>query len=811
MKFYITVFVLYLFPYVAFANEENDTIKTKNIDEVTVIASPKESSPLHEQPTMSTILKGSEIKERHITSLKNMSQIVPNFFMPDYGSRLTSAIYIRGIGSRINNPAVGLYVDNIPFNDKSAFDFNLADIERIEVLRGPQGTLYGRNTMGGLIKAYTRSPLTYSGTDVSLGYASGDNHITVSMNHYHHPSDIFAWYVGAYYEKGFGFFKNDLTGEKVDDLQAAGGRFRALYLPTSKLKFDFNINFDHDNEGAYPYYYEGAVFPAEEEYSDLIGKITNNRSHSYRRNVVNVGVNTQYEAEQFTLSNVTGYQSLNDRMFLDQDFISVDIYTLEQKQKLNSITNELTFRSKGERRWSWVAGANFMYQSLNTSGPVAFRKDGVSFLQNTINSSLPEISVMGQKMPMLVTLTGEEIVMGGVFDTPVINFALFHQSSFNLTKKLKGTVGLRLDYEHNSLSYNAPSLIDYDFTMTSPMMPIALKDQTISVLRDGSLSNDYWQFMPKVSLQYDFNKYNNIYAAVSRGTRSGGYNVQMFSDILQGDIRHEMMTGIKDGSIAAINKMAEDNPRMPKQVVEMIIGYLDKMPIPELIDVEETVTFKPEYSWNYEIGTHLSTSDHRWQADAALFLLDTRDQQVARFAESGLGRLMVNTGHSQSRGAEISLRSEIFENFNVALNYGYTYAVFKDYDCSSLSQKFSSAQSENYDYTGNYVPFVPKHTLNIDANYSWHFDNAWANRLTLGATYSGAGRIYWTESNNVSQGYYQTLSARAILQTKHLQLELWGRNITNTKYNSFYFESMSRGFAQRGKPGQVGVDVRWHF
>ena len=83
-----------------------------------------------------------------MTSIKHLTGLVPNFYMPDYGPRLTSAIYIRGIGSRINTPAVGLYVDNVPYLDKSAFDFNTYDIERIDVLRGPQSTLYGRNAMG---------------------------------------------------------------------------------------------------------------------------------------------------------------------------------------------------------------------------------------------------------------------------------------------------------------------------------------------------------------------------------------------------------------------------------------------------------------------------------------------------------------------------------------------------------------------------------------------------------------------------------------------------------------------------------------
>ena len=287
---------------------------------------------------------------------------------------------------------------------------------------------------------------------------------------------------------------------------------------------------------------------------------------------------------------------------------------------------------------------------------------------------------------------------------------------------------------------------------------------------------------------------------MSRGTRSGGYNVQMFSDLLQSEMQNEMMSQIKEGSIAAIKKIAAENPRMPASVVNTILENLDKIPVGETADVTETVTYKPEYSWNYEVGTHLSTADNRYQADAALFLIDTRDQQIARFADSGLGRMMVNAGHSQSRGAELSLRGELFSNFIVALNYGYTYAKFTNYD-----------GGKGIDYTGKYVPFVPKHTTNVDASYTWNFDNVWANRLTLGATYTGAGRIYWTESNSASQKYYQLLSARATLQTKYCQIELWGRNITDTKYNSFYFESMSRGFSQHGKPAQVGVDLRFHF
>lgn len=113
---------------------------------------------------------------------------------------------------------------------------------------------------------------------------------------------------------------------------------------------------------------------------------------------------------------------------------------------------------------------------------------------------------------------------------------------------------------------------------------------------------------------------------------------------------------------------------------------------------------------------------------------------------------------------------------------------------------------------GHYVPFVPRHTMNAGVNYSFFFnENNWAQSLTVGLNYTGAGKIYWTEKNDVSQSFYGTLNGRISLQAKALQIDFWGRNLTNKDYTTFYFESMARGFEQRSKPLQFGVDVRYHF
>ena len=772
-----------------------DTTKVIDIEEVVVIASPKETSKLRQLPSSVSLISQKDMQANHITSLKSASSIVPNFFMPDYGSRLTSAMYIRGIGSRINTPAVGMYVDNIPYLDKSAFDFNFYDIERIDILRGPQGTLYGRNTMGGLVKVHTRSPFSYQGTDVKLSYGSGNNHRSASLTHYHRISERFAFSAGGYYEGADGFFTNSFLNKKVDDMQAGGGRIRAIWFASDNWKFDFNVNYDYTDEGGYPYY-------------NKENQIAYNRESTYRRGLLNTGLNIEHQAENFIFNAVTGFQHLNDRMHMDQDFSPSDTYTLEQKQRINSISEEITFKSKPGKAWQWTTGLFGFYQNMDVTSPVTFRKDGIGMLNGMLGSVIPnkiEVSMGGPMMMNILpslAITDGEMPIDGKFTTPQYNVALFHQSQFkDLFGKegLSFTVGLRMEYEHMKMDYNSGTSLGYTVGIKGEMTQMGHVIREIEMMPatpltvesryQGEISKDYVQLLPKFALQYDFNNNkSNVYASISKGYRSGGYNYQMFSELLQSSLRNDMMRQSKDAIMA----------KVPQQFVGMVA---DKFPTPgENPEVKSAVEYKPEYTWSYEIGTHLSLFDGKLQADLAAFYMQTYDQQLSQMAESGLGRITVNAGESESYGVEANLVASLNKNLQLNASYGYTEATFVKYNAG-----------KDEDYSGNYVPFVPRHTMNIGGSYSFYFNNSWAKSLTLGANATGAGKIYWTEANNASQDFYTSLNGYISLKTQSVQIDLWGRNLTDNEYTTFYFETMGRGYEQRCKPLQVGVDVRLHF
>ena len=772
-----------------------DTSRVYDLDEVVVVSQSKEYMKLRHQPMSSTVLTDNEIGSLGLRDLREISDYVPSFVMPNYGARFTSSIYVRGIGSRVNSPSMGIYVDDIPLMNKSAFNSHTWQLERVDVLRGPQGTLYGVNTEGGLVRQYTKSPLRHQGTDVSLGFGT-HFYRNIEVAHYNKVNDQLAFSVAAFYDGTNGFWKNTLTDERADDMNEAGGRFRLIYQPTQRLSFDWISDYQYVRQKAYPY---GILAP---ESGDVLTDPNQNHQSKYKRNMFNSGLAVKYQGCGFDFHSNTSYQLLKDNLFMDNDYSDVDFVTVDQSQLSNALTQEFTIKSNNQSRWHWTSGVFGSYTWLKTTAPNTFGSAFSQMMGQQIGGMIYQ-----QMLKSMAARMGEEAAAaaiqraGGVnigmslfvpcvFRTPQFNLGIFHQSDIDLTDHLTATLGLRYDYTHAKIDYDTRgnSVMDFD------IMGQAAKIVATSIFAHTEKAN-FNQLLPKFGLTYKFNDGSNIYATVTKGYRAGGFNVQMFGDIIQSDVQSGLQGVMQSAMQSRQDIMIVERVPTEKVYASLLDG----------------IKFKPEESWNYELGTHLNLFDNLIHADLSVYYMQIRNQQLSVFTEDyGYGRKMVNAGKSYSCGLEMTLRGSALSNhLGWSLGYGYTHAAFKDYTTKT------SAKGDIVDYKNNKVPFVPAHTLSAMVDYRLDINDSFIKSLTFGANMNAQGKIWWDEANTYSQKFYAVLGAHICADLNICKLNLWARNLTDTKYNTFAFSSKATGqevfMAQRGNPFQMGFDLSFYF
>lgn len=716
---------------------------TMALQEVSVTAI-KQSSDVKVLPLASTVLAGKQLERMKIVGMKNMSEIAPNFYIPDYGSRMTSSIYVRGIGARIDQPVVGLIVDNVPFLNKDNYDFDVADIDRMEILRGSQSTLFGRNTMGGLINIYTLSPLKYQGLRALAEYGSR-NTVKASLSYYTKLNSLLGMSFSGCYTMTDGYFDNNYSGADCDTERQGTFRWKTHWRISDNVSLENVASAQISRQEGYPY---ASIETNEINYNDTC---------FYRRTGITDGLTIKWVQNDFTLSSISSFQYIDDNMTLDQDFLPLQYFTLTQDRKEWAFTQDVVARG-AIGGYKWLGGVFGFYKQSDMDAPVTFKDYGIEQLieshRNEVNPQYP------------ISWDEETFVLGSNFKTPTWGIAAYHQSSYDVGQ-WNFTFGIRLDYEHAGLDYHshcASSYTTYDCTTTNGLS-VPYKNHKVDINDFGHLNKSFVEVLPKLSVKYDLPTKipSNLYASVSKGYKSGGFNTQMFSDVLQQRIMGLMGLSMK-------------------------------------YDIDDVVGYDPEKSINYEIGGHLGLCDGRLNADAALFYIDCRDQQLTMFPDgTTTGRIMANAGKTRSYGAEMSVSYIPDDRWRLSASYGFTDARFVEFD------------NGKNDYSGKRIPYAPRNTFFAAMSYSLPLGQKWADRLVLSANCRGVGSIYWNEENTEKQPFYAQLGASLRLEHQRYSIDVWGENITDSQYKTFYFVSIGHGFYQQGKPARMGVTLRYNF
>jgi outer membrane receptor protein involved in Fe transport len=569
-----------------------------------------------------------------------------------------------------------------------------------------------------------------------------------SASYYTKPTERFGLSIAAGYAHNGGFFRNTYRDEMCDKGDNASARLRMQWVLNERWSLDNILSAGYTNEGGYAYHpYDPTL--------GSCGAIAYNDPSGYERLTINEGLVAKYRGDKINLTSVTSYGYLNDKMTLDQDFSPKSMFTMQQLQREHSITEDIVIRNaSNSSRWQWLSGAFLFAKWLDMSSPVTFKESGIDeLILGNINNGLHTVFPNNNMM-----FGCNNFVINSDFSIPTYGAALYHQSTWDLGR-WHLTAGIRFDFEQTSMRYNSNTSLPYRFDLT--MSDFA----ELYTEFKGRERQTFFEVLPKIAVRYDL-EIGNIFATITRGYKSGGFNTQIFSDILQVKMMNDMMDalGIELDSAAGATTY----------------------------DSASATRYKPETSWNFEVGTHLSPAEGL-TLDGSLFWIECFNQQVTVLPKgNSTGRMMSNAARARSYGVELSANYN-YRGFSATLDYGYTNAKFRKYNDGTA------------DYSGNYLPYAPQNTINIMAGYTWSVDNEKLRNITLSADWQGIGRIYWNESNSLSQPLYSLLGAQLSLRFNKATLTLWGRNLLNSDYNVFYFKSVGKEFFSKGAPIHAGI------
>ncbi|MCG8389735.1 MAG: TonB-dependent receptor [Cytophagales bacterium] len=428
-------------------------------------------------------IKSKQVEQLQVKQLHELNSISPNFrSYDDGGTGSFTLIASRGISTIDFNPIIGLYVDEVPYFTTYAFPLSLSDVEQIEILRGPQGTLYGRNALAGVIKITSKRPSNNLSGYATMGLGNlSSREFGFGMNIPLVEDQLYLRGNVNSSERD-GFVRNLFNGKDLQNRQALDANFRLKYYPSDKLSFSLLYNFQQRESDAYAFILSDPPgFTLQDALENSLYQINFNEDVFREVYTENVALNIAYDLGKISLNSVTAFQRNTQDRLDEFDYSPLDFQSAESELDYRNITQEFRLMSTADAPWQWTGGI-FLYRNQNENEDILFVGED-NTAENAPYQRLDEI----------------EVIQKGV--------AVYGQSSYDLTSQLSATAGLRFDYEDVTA--------DVDRTFSTTAIP------------EGSFSEgaDFTAISPKVALSYQAHNNVFLFANVARGYRPGGINI----------------------------------------------------------------------------------------------------------------------------------------------------------------------------------------------------------------------------------------------------------------------------------------------
>lgn len=494
------------------AQAQSDTAADQVLEEIVVTAQRREES-LRDVPISVSAFSDADLERYHIDDITKLINKSPNVSFTQAGIRSERDISIRGvsnIGGQVS--ALAFYVDefNIVNGPRTANTGNinssvnplLQDIERIEVLRGPQGTFFGRNATGGAINITTKKPAPEFYAQAEGEYGRFDKYAISGVINSPIVSDRFLFRGSGYFEESDGFVDNAGPGGGGSDMEFSNVRLAGRILPSDRLTVDLSLNYAKEEHGISEEVATGVlnassanllslvVGPNPEAISDGLSFYPDNRSSvshdlasDQEGEFITAIARVEYATDAFSITSVTGYFDSEFDSINDLDFTSNG--WLEQRRDVTSesVSQELRVASIGQSKLEWTAGVIYAEDELRQQFSVVPGPDGFVGLPQGFRIDTGDIT----------------------FETE--SFALFGDLTWNLSDRLAVSAGGRFTRDD-------VSQVVAGITFETPDVP-------------GSGQDEFDDFSPRVSLIYDWSDQLTTYATISKGYKAGGLQLNV--------------------------------------------------------------------------------------------------------------------------------------------------------------------------------------------------------------------------------------------------------------------------------------------
>lgn len=741
----------------------NSMAFAQQIEEIVVTAQKREEN-LQDTPIAITAFSGQNLEARMISDISKLADFTPNVIFdttaPISGVSSGAVVFIRGIGqldfSLTTDPGVGTYIDGVYSSRSVGGVLDVSEIERIEILRGSQGTLFGRNTIGGAISITTRRPAEEFGGAIEATLGEFDR-VDVKASVDLPVTDQFLTKFAFSSKNRDGFVERISVGDELGDEERHSARASFLFLPSDSIDiyatidyakineqsaasvlvgitefpgdpaqglapsstFVYNRLFVAQNPGAVPY--DGRFLLGGENDQSLATGPTGTKLESFGATLT-----FTWSLPWFEFKSISSYRDTDGEFYRDPDNAPFAItetsnpnYHHEQFSQELQITGNLF-----DERLRYVAGAYF------------FEEEGTDDVFVPIFGAVPA--------PVPGGLLALPLFINNFAAVDNSSRAFFAQGTFDLSDKLALTFGLRHTKDEKGFEFN--QFISVDPAGAIPVLPL------IGATGSGSASDEFSELNIRVGVDYALNDDTLLYFSYTDGFKSGGFNTRY------------------------------------------------------VVPRAEPLAFNPETLESFEIGVKWQGWDDRIRLNVAGFISEYSDVQIQLF-ETGGGPLTQNAGVADIIGLELELTLAPTENLLFNAGFGY---IDADYDELNLPTT-NIAQGITLDTK---LPNTPKTTLNISGEYS--LPVAWGELVVRG-DYRYTDDLFNDAQNStfLFQKAYHTFNASLTFSTNDdaWDIVLFGTNLTDERFITSGDSNFGLGFheANYNRPRELGVSLRYRF